>query len=198
MANQRLPHDPHCIVSGCESHPRAKGLCMRHYLRWHRYGDESINHPLGNGRLMQSNSTRPEYTVWEKMIDRCENPKAKDFMRYGGRGIVVCAKWRNSFTAFFEDMGARPSPQHSIERGDNNGNYEPENCRWATRREQGRNTSRNRLLEYNGRTACLAEWAETTGLPAYVIRGRLKADWSVARTLTTPKESRQPRQRGQQ
>lgn len=84
---------------------------------------------------------KKEYTIWENMLGRCYNKNSQRFDRYGGRGIVVCERWRHSFSNFLEDMGDRPTDKHSIERVNNNGNYEPSNCKWATKEEQAKNTS---------------------------------------------------------
>jgi hypothetical protein len=81
----------------------------------------------------------PEYQAWRSAINRCEREKDPNFHRYGGRGIIMCPEWRSNFMAFFEHMGERPSKDHSLDRIDTNGNYEPGNCRWATRSEQQRN-----------------------------------------------------------
>lgn len=97
-------------------------------------------------RASESTSTHrltksPEYRSWASMIARCENPKYHHFHRYGGRGIRICERWRNSFELFLSDMGPRPSLKHSLDRKDNDGNYEPGNCRWATAKEQRLNRS---------------------------------------------------------
>lgn len=95
--------------------------------------------------------TTAEYGVWRSMKQRCLNPKSHSYPRYGGRGIIVCPEWTESFEAFVRDMGMRPTASHSIDRIDNDGNYEPGNCRWATRREQQNNISTNRAVEIGGR-----------------------------------------------
>jgi hypothetical protein len=127
----------------------------------------------------------PEYGIWESMLRRCLNPKHKAFKDYGGRGITVCDRWRD-FSAFYADIGPRPSPRHSLERKDGNGNYEPTNCRWATKREQQRNTRRNVRLTFRGETRCLAEWADIMGLKRELVRGRIRLGWDAERALTTP------------
>lgn len=99
-------------------------------------------------------SREPEHNVWSGMIHRCHNPDSKDYKNYGGRGIVVCDEWRSSFQAFIEHIGRRPSDKHSIDRIDNDGNYEPGNVHWATRIEQN-NNKRNNIKRKAGETATL-------------------------------------------
>jgi len=109
---------------------------------------------------------------------------AKGFKNYGGRGISVCDQWAD-FKVFLLDMGKKPSPYHSIDRVDVNGNYNPENCRWATTKEQSRNKRSSRLVELNGSIRCAAEWSDETGIPAYVIRGRLDSGWTPEKAVST-------------
>jgi hypothetical protein len=125
------------------------------------------------------------------MMERCHNRSNKDYPDYGGRGIRVCERWR-AFAAFFADMGVRPSLAHSIDRYPNNdGNYEPGNCRWATSKEQARNKRNNRILRHGGRAATIAEWAEITGLPGGTIQARVtQLRWSVADALSRPLHER--------
>lgn len=104
------------------------------------------------------------YKSWRAMIDRCENPNATCYWRYGGKGIKVCERW-HSFENFLADMNVKPSPKHSIDRFPNQGGgYEPGNCRWATSKEQARNKKSNVLVELNGRMVSAAEAAEITGI----------------------------------
>ena len=128
----------------------------------------------------------PLYRTWHNMINRCHNEKHPDFPDYGRRGISVCDRWRNSFQSFADDMGPKPSPKHSIDRRETNGPYNPENCRWATPQEQGRNKRNNRLLTHNGETMPMSEWAERIGISLSSIHARLKLGWSVSEALDRP------------
>ena len=136
-------------------------------------------------RQRQENPLPPEYWVWTSLKARCLNPRRKEFHRYGGRGITVCARWLNSFDNFFKDVGLRPSPVHQIERIDNNGNYEPPNCKWATRKEQSNNTRRTHMLTFRGKTQSVQLWSEESGLPYYTLLQRIiKLGWSTEKSLT--------------
>lgn len=126
-------------------------------------GDRARTHGL---------SKTPEYAVWARMITRCTNPRASRYDRYGGRGISVCERWR-TFENFLADMGKRPAGM-TIEREDVDGNYEPGNCRWATKREQHWNKSTSNFVEYNGERRCVAEWCERTGIPYTTFIQRLR------------------------
>jgi len=126
------------------------------------------------------------YRTWGAMIQRCYNEKSPYWQRYGGRGIQICPQWRESFECFHQDMGDPPSPQHSIDRIDNNGDYSPQNCRWATQRQQMQNTRRNRLLTFAGETKCLSVWAEELGVNSATLTGRLDTGWTVEEALSKP------------
>lgn len=117
------------------------------------------------------------------MIGRCENKNDPRFKDYGGRGIKVCERWRHSFPNFLADMGERP-PGMSIDRyPDKNGNYEPENCRWATPKEQSNNMRRNHLLTHDGETLTVSQWADRIGLQYSTFSVRIKRGWSMQRAL---------------
>ena len=130
-----------------------------------------------------------EYHIWKHMRDRCLNPRSKRFSDYGGRGIGICDRW-STFEEFITDMGLRPSPKHTIERIDNDGNYAPANCRWAHCSEQARNTRRNVNLTLNGETRCLSEWACAYGLPPKLVSERIgRLGWTLERALSTQRLS---------
>jgi hypothetical protein len=131
-------------------------------------------------------SRSSEYRIWLTMIQRCDNPRAAAYDRYGGRGIRVCERWLQSFENFLEDVGPRPSLEHSIDRIDNDGHYEPGNCRWATKLVQVRNQSRNRYLTFAGETLTISEWAQRYGLAPNVLGNRISGGWPAEKALTTP------------
>lgn len=132
-----------------------------------------------------------ESTVHESMIQRCLNPYSQCYGRYGGRGITICERWLgpNGLKNFIADMGRRPSNKHSIDRIDNDKGYSPENCRWATRKEQQRNTSRSVFVTAFGQTLPLQEWAERYGIRAECIRSRLTAGWEAEVAVSKPSRS---------
>jgi hypothetical protein len=124
----------------------------------------------------------PTYRTWVAMVERCTKPQHRSFANYGGRGIVVCLRWRK-FENFLSDMGERPSPQYSIDRIDPNGDYKPDNCRWATSREQGRNRRTNHVIEIDGERMTVIEAAERFGVKDVTIRARLRAGKSAAQAV---------------
>lgn len=129
-------------------------------------------------------SATPTFRIWCDMRRRCTNAKRRAFRRYGGRGIRVCDRWLK-FENFVEDMGLRPRGM-SLDRIDNNGNYEPSNCRWATRKQQTLNSPTTRWIEFGGERLCLTDWARKLGMTESGLHFRLK-NWPMEKALTTPK-----------
>lgn len=130
----------------------------------------------------------PIYNLWASMKARCSNPNSRFYKDYGGRGITVCERWE-IFENFYADMGDRPEGL-SLDRIDNNKGYSPDNCRWATKLQQRRNTRTNTWLEFNGERRVLTEWAEIVNLSPATIRSRLRASWTVDKALSTPPDKR--------
>lgn len=122
------------------------------------------------------------YTTWVDMKARCFNTEAKAYKDYGGRGITVCERWK-SFPLFLQDMGQAPAGK-SIERINNNGDYSPDNCRWASPKEQSRNKRSNRFLTHGGLTLCVSDWALRLGLGS-TLSGRINAGWSLEKALSS-------------
>ncbi len=149
------------------------------------YGaDKRTTH--GHTGLRYDGEKSKEYLSWQAMKARCSDPKNSNWQRYGGRGIGVCERWRDSFENFFADMGRRPTPDHELDRIDNNGGYEPGNCKWSTRLEQANNRSNTRLLAHRGETHSLAQWARLCNIDAKTLHGRLRTGWNIADALDTP------------
>ncbi len=141
--------------------------------------------------MMRTHGMRnaPEYRVWSTMIERCHNPNNGKYKSYGARGIRVCERWRTDFAAFIADMGQRPTPQHSLDRRDNDGNYEPGNVHWATREQQANNTRANVVLSWRGEHLTMAQWSRRIGISQYAIRQRLERGWAVEDALTISSRS---------
>lgn len=130
----------------------------------------------------------PEYAAYHDMIQRCTNPNNHAWDRYGGRGIRVCQRWAGpgGFDAFVEDMGPRPRVDMSLDRIDNEGDYEPDNCRWTTTQKQNRNTRANHRITIDGETMCLTAWAERYGIGRSTIVNRIRVGWDPVAAVTTP------------
>lgn len=130
-------------------------------------------------------SRRREYRVWADMLNRCNNPSLPNYKNYGGRGITICDSWRESFEAFYADMGDRPLGL-TLERENNELGYCKENCVWATTKTQHSNKRTNHWLTFNNETLTMTQWSEKVGIELMTIQLRLKRGWSIERALTTP------------
>jgi len=169
-----------CNVEGCDVQKiKARGYCSKHYSRWRRHRDPLCDRPRGYRHGGVGTKT---YKIWEAMRQRCNNPNTKHYDSYGGRGIKTCSRW-DDYATFLKDMGEKPEGL-SIERRDNDKGYSPDNCYWATQKQQMRNMRRNVYLEHGGRRLCVSEWAEVTGICKETIWRRIKDGWSVSDALT--------------
>lgn len=143
-----------------------------------------------NGNLKHGGCGTLTYARWKSMMQRCTNPKAENFAHYGGRGITVCERWHD-FASFLTDMGECPSRAMTLDRIKGERDYEPGNCRWATRAEQNRNRPRAAvMLTHAGETLSATDWAERLGMRANTLFARLHLGWSAERALTTPLKPR--------
>lgn len=170
-----------CKVKDCNSKVEALGYCKKHYQRFKRHGDTETHYRKSGHDLYQTR----QYMIWANMIQRCTNPNHKNFSTYGKLG--VCKKWL-TFSGFWEDMKEGYSDDLTIDRIDNSKGYSKDNCRWATRAEQNRNTKRTIFITAKGETMCLKDWSTKTGIPVETIRTRLKAGWDKIRAVTPTPE----------
>lgn len=138
------------------------------------------------GNVQHGQSGTKEFAAWRGMIRRCYDKRCRDYPGYGGRGIKVCLRWRKSFSNFLADVGLAPSPKYELERNNNDGNYEPDNVRWATHKEQCRNRRSSRRVAVDGVTKTVTEWAEKTGVNRSIISRRLDQGWDAAVAISVP------------
>lgn len=154
---------------------------------------------IGRRSTTHGMSKTKVYKTWLHIKKRCYNPLAHDYQYYGERGISVCSQWHDSFECFRDYVSELPNfgiKGYSLDRIDNNGNYEPGNIRWATRKQQSRNRRITRMLTHKGKTQSVGAWAEEMGIPLYLIKNRIyKYGWSIERALTSPKQNRWSRSR---
>lgn len=150
-------------------------------------GHISSGHSKSCGCLSRTHGMRhtAEYKAWVSMMSRCKDKKSPRYFDWGGRGISVCARWEK-FENFFSDMGVKPSKNHSLDRIDNEKNYSPENCRWATPKEQSNNRRDNVSVTWQGETHTVAEWARLLKVEYVTLQKRLSGGWTVEKAFTTP------------
>lgn len=128
-----------------------------------------------------------EWQILHQIKARCTNPKNSAYPRYGGRGIKVCQRWLDSYDDFLADVGKRPSRAHTLDRINNNGNYEPGNVRWATYAQQGANKRNVKLYDYRGEQLCLSEIARREGIPQPRLAYRIRAGYALEKALSQPR-----------
>lgn len=142
---------------------------------------------LSDAHKRHGETDTPTWRSWKSMHERCYMLAHKSFSQYGGRGIIVCDRW-HTYENFRADMGVRPNGS-TLGRIDNDGIYEPGNCRWETPKQQARNRRSSTLLTHDGKTMCVTAWADETGLPHTTIAARLKKGWDPIRALTQPRRN---------
>lgn len=177
MGNSNLT----CKIDTCTKPAKNAGCCWGHYQQLRTHGK------IVSKRIREKHfqTNQPEYSTWLHMKDRCHNANSESYYLYGARGISVCDRWRNDFAAFLKDMGIKPSNDHTIERVNNDGNYEPGNCVWATMAEQAQNKRGVTSVTFNGKTQSLAAWARELGLSKAALYVRVQR-MPIAKALSLP------------
>lgn len=166
---------------------RAKGVKARAIASMFGVSPECVSrYTATQSTLKHGLSYTAEYRVWQTMRLRCHDPNNRAYADYGGRGIRVCDRWRNSVENFLADMGTKPSAAHEIDRVDNDKGYDPTNCRWVTRTESCRNRRSNVCLEYRGVRQTMIAWSEQTRVPYRLLKKRIAAGWTVEKAIETP------------
>lgn len=163
-----------CKIKECKDESvNRRGWCGKHYMKWYRHGEADYTRKK-RGRT-------PTSITWMNMKQRCSNPKSPDYDRYGGRGISYDPSWER-FDNFLRDMGERPGGM-TLDRIDNSGNYNRNNCRWADIATQTNNRSDNRFVTYKGETLTVMQWSRRTGIKYSTMLNRLKSGWTIKEAL---------------
>lgn len=194
--DRRLSVNVLCETCGIIFRPwrRTQTVCSHRCVPGSVFKSERISRSEQNVPVPRRISYSPIYRVWHSLVKRCTNPKNKSYGRYGARGITVCQQWLHGCDGlsgaevFIADMGERPSPAHSIDRIDNDGNYEPGNCRWATREQQHNNRSDNLRVTYRGKEMTFAQAVRTAAIVTYATaqyRFRVSG-WALEAAIETP------------
>lgn len=165
-----------CTIDKCDNLILQRGYCRKHYFKWYRHGDPEFE------MLVRGNT--PASISWASMKQRCGNPKDPSYQHYGGRGIKYIKRWE-LFDEFLKDMGERPEGT-TLDRIDNDSDYTPENCRWATLKQQANNRSDNVYITYKGEKRTAQEWSEIYGLPRHNITWRLNHWNDLDKIFLTP------------
>lgn len=174
-----------CKIDDCLNIVKAHGFCSKHLYRWEKYGDPLMANFYQDGHKKNNQKL---YKTWQRMKNRCYNKRCKSYGYYGGRGIKVCDRWLGAkgFNNFLEDMGEKPSRKYSLDRINVDGDYCPENCRWATWEEQENNRRTNVYYEYMGAKMTLPQWSKKLGISYGTLQYRKK------KGLTSPELFAQP------
>lgn len=171
---------PYCENEFRNKHSRVKNLSVV------SCGCYALN-VFGKKYKTHGMSHTPEFKTWQGIMQRCYNHNNIRYENYGGRGIEVCKDWRDSFEAFYRDMGNKPSSKHSIDRIDVNGDYELSNCRWLSNLEQQSNKTNNLNITFESRTLTLAQWSREVGIKAITLRSRINKGWELNKCLSSKK-----------
>lgn len=171
-----------CKIEKCQFDNKniRKGMCDKHYMSWWNKNRRKIRKVTPRHGL---NTMSPEYTSWAEMKRRCKSSNRKESKNYKGRNITVCERWINNYPNFLEDMGKKPTPKHTLDRIDNDGDYSPENCRWATYKQQNNNRQTNHLITYKGKTKTIQQWCDILNIPDTTFHNRLRRGWSIEKTI---------------
>jgi len=189
-SNMSLTHNL-CTVEDCARYVTGKGYCNMHLDRVRKGREHGGVEAMKNGKVKASlpQENRPEYNSFRSLRSRCNDKGYRYYHRYGGRGISICKDWtgRDGFKNFLREMGKKPTTAHSIDRIDNDGNYEPSNCKWATQKEQANNSTNIVMVDIGNGRQKLRDALEEYGVEPRTYYNRVHSQgWEIKRAIITP------------